>query len=117
MDDPAPPCIFCKIIARKVPAREVYRCQDFVVIADSNPQAPEHLLVLPVQHVRNLSTFAASADPALIGLLFRIAAYHGRESSHDGFRIVVNEGVRGGQTVEHLHVHVLKGRQMGWPPG
>lgn len=95
----------------------MYRNDDFVVIEDSNPQAPEHLLVLPVRHVPNLSAFVAATDPAVSGELLRIAAQHGHDRSPEGFRVVVNEGALGGQTVEHLHVHVLCGRRMGWPPG
>lgn len=110
-------CIFCRIIARQLPAQEVYRSDNFLVIADSNPQAPEHLLVLPVQHVPNLSAYVAVTDPAVVGQLLQVAAQHGRDRSTDGFRLVVNEGVIGGQTVEHLHVHVLAGRRLGWPPG
>lgn len=110
-------CIFCKIIAGEIPANELYRGDDFIVISDSNPQAPEHLLVIPVQHVPNFSTYVETSDLAATGELFQIAARHGRERSSGGYRVVVNEGVSGGQTVEHLHVHVLGGRRMGWPPG
>ncbi len=110
-------CIFCKIVAGEISTKELYRSDDFIVIADSNPQAPEHLLVIPRRHLPNLSKYVEASDPAMTGELFRIAANHGRERSEGGFRIVVNEGVTGGQTVEHLHVHVLGGRRMGWPPG
>ncbi len=110
-------CIFCKIVAKQIPANEVYRGDDCVVISDANPQAPEHFLVLPLQHVANLSTYAESTEPALAGKLFAVAARVGRERSVNGFRVVVNEGPDGGQTVEHLHLHVLAGRHMNWPPG
>ncbi|MDQ6826866.1 MAG: HIT domain-containing protein [Candidatus Eremiobacteraeota bacterium] len=110
-------CIFCKIIAGEIPTREVHRSDDCVAIADANPQAPEHFLVLPVQHVKNFSQYVASTDPAIAGRLFGVAAHVGREHSKNGFRVVVNEGADGGQTVEHLHVHVLGGRHMHWPPG
>ncbi|MDQ6933059.1 MAG: HIT domain-containing protein, partial [Candidatus Eremiobacteraeota bacterium] len=85
-------CIFCKIVAHEIPADELYRSDDFIVISDSNPQAPEHLLVIPVRHVPNLSAYVAASEPAMTGELFRIAARQGGERSSGGFRIVVNQG-------------------------
>ena len=110
-------CIFCKIIAGKVPAREVFRDDEIVVLEDAKPQAPTHLLVMPKRHVKKASTFADEASPASIARLFVKAAQIGRERGPDGFRIVINEGGDGGQTVGHLHIHVLAGRRMSWPPG
>ncbi|HET9030148.1 MAG TPA: HIT domain-containing protein [Candidatus Aquilonibacter sp.] len=110
-------CIFCKIIAGEIPARFVHRDDDVVVITDVNPQAPEHLLVLPVRHVANVADLAAENDDALMAKLFGTAAQVGREQSANGFRLVVNTGPDGGQTVDHAHVHVLAGRPMTWPPG
>ncbi len=110
-------CIFCSIIAGRVPATFVHRDDRIVVIADANPQAPQHLLVIPVVHCADLSEFVGSQPAAAVASLFGIAARMGRERGGDGFRIAVNTGPDGGQTVNHLHVHVLAGRPMQWPPG
>jgi histidine triad (HIT) family protein len=115
-------CIFCKIAAGEVPANVVYRSADGGVIAieDVNPQAPTHLLVVPVKHYETLSDAvrAGSEDQALTSTLFEIASRLGRErGGARGFRLVVNTGPDGGQTVGHLHLHVLAGRRMTWPPG
>lgn len=113
MDD----CIFCKIVRGEIPAREVYRDDDVVAIEDVNPQAPAHLLVLPIEHHRNVAELAVN-DAALAARLFEAAARIGRErGGEQGFRLVVNTGAHGGQTVDHVHVHVLAGRSMSWPPG
>ncbi len=110
-------CIFCKIIAGEIPARFAHRDDDVVAFTDVNPQAPQHLLVMPVKHVENVATLAGSGDAALMAKLFGTAAQLGREQDAQGFRLVVNTGEHGGQTVPHVHVHVLAGRQMHWPPG
>lgn len=110
-------CLFCKIVAGEIPASFAYRDGDVVAIADVNPQAPVHLLVMPVRHVRNYAELVESGEPELLERLFGVAARLGAERGPDGFRAVVNTGRAGGQTVEHLHIHVLAGRQMEWPPG
>lgn len=110
-------CIFCKIARGEIPAREVHRDERILAIVDVNPQAPEHLLVMPIQHVANVADLAALHDDRLMSALFSTAAQLGREQSASGFRLVVNTGADGGQTVDHVHVHVLAGRPMGWPPG
>lgn len=110
-------CIFCKIIAGEIPARFVHRDDDVVVIQDVNPQAPKHLLVMPVKHVPGLPEFVGFEPPDLVAKLFSVAGQLGREQSAAGFRAVINTGPEGGQTVDHLHIHVLAGRQMHWPPG
>lgn len=109
-------CIFCKIVAGEIPAKIVHRENGIVALEDVNPQAPVHLLVLPERHVANIAehTFKGSADE--ITSLMETAAALGAKNA-GGFRLVVNTGVDGGQTVEHLHVHVLAGRPMKWPPG
>ncbi len=112
-----PNCIFCKIVRGEIPATFVHRDDDIAAIEDVNPQAPAHVLVLPVEHVPNLEAFAAAASPERIANLLRVAGRIGRERGENGFRMVVNTGADGGQTVEHLHVHVLAGRGMQWPPG
>ena len=110
-------CIFCKIAAGEIPARFVHRDDDIMAIVDVNPQAPQHLLVMPVKHFENIADLAHEHDDALMAKLFETAAQLGREQSGTGFRLVVNTGADGGQTVDHLHVHVLAGRFMAWPPG
>ena len=112
-----PSCIFCKIVAGEIPAQFAYRGEEIVAIADVNPQAPEHLLVMPVKHVRNVAAVADGEDDALMAALFSTAARLGRERASNGFRLVVNTGSDGGQTVDHVHVHVLAGRPLTWPPG
>jgi len=111
-------CVFCKIARKEIAAREVARTEDAVVFADLDPKAPTHLLVVPVLHAENLGDFAASVGPRAVGALFGLASKAGREATASGaYRIVVNEGKEAGQTVFHLHLHVLAGRRMGWPPG
>lgn len=110
-------CIFCKIIAGEIPAKFAHRDDEIVAIEDVNPQAPKHLLVMPVKHVANLPEFVGFESPELIAKLLSVAGQLGREQSAAGFRAVINTGPDGGQTVDHLHVHVLAGRVMHWPPG
>jgi histidine triad (HIT) family protein len=111
-------CIFCKIGAGEIPAKEVYRDDKVVAIEDLNPQAPTHLLVMPVAHYETLAEAAGGDDEQLTSLLVRIASRLGKErGGAQGFRLVVNTGPEGGQTVGHLHLHVLAGRAMTWPPG
>jgi histidine triad (HIT) family protein len=112
-----PNCIFCKIFAGAIPSQEVLRTADVLAFRDLNPQAPEHLLVIPKRHAVDLGTFVAEADPAETGDLFAVASRVGRAASPGGYRVVVNEGPDAGQSVFHLHLHVLAGRALGWPPG
>jgi histidine triad (HIT) family protein len=110
--------IFCKIAAGEIPSKTVYRDEDIVAIEDINPQAPSHVLVMPTAHYANLAELTASGNRELLAKLMQTAADIGRRiGGDDGFRLVVNTGPDGGQTVEHLHVHVLAGRPMTWPPG
>jgi histidine triad (HIT) family protein len=110
-------CIFCKISAGEIPAKAVYRDSDVLAIEDVNPQAPVHLLVMPSKHHPNIAALSDGDDGTLVGKLFDVASRLGREHGGDGFRLVINTGRNGGQTVDHLHVHVLAGRPMTWPPG
>ncbi len=113
-------CVFCKIGAGEIPAKVVYRDQDVVAIEDLNPQAPTHLLVMPVKHYATLweATVAKSNGGALAARLVELAARLGKDlGGSKGFRLVVNTGPDGGQTVDHVHIHVLAGRHMTWPPG
>ena len=110
-------CIFCKIIGGDIPAKEIYRDNDVIAIEDVNPQAPVHLLVMPVRHVANVGELSPATDAALMGKLIATAARLGREKGENGYRLVMNTGPDGGQTVDHTHVHVLAGRHLTWPPG
>ncbi len=111
-------CLFCKIAAKRIPSQMVYEDEDVVVIEDINPQAPVHLLVIPRKHVPT-SLAIEEQDHELIGRLFRIANQMAekRGVAHKGFRLVMNTNSDAGQTVYHIHLHVLGGRRMHWPPG
>lgn len=112
-------CIFCKIASRAIPAPLLHDDPEVVAFADINPQAPTHILVIPRLHVRDLPELVAGGSPALAGRLLtvagQVAAAAGLNAS--GYRLVVNTGAHGGQSVFHLHVHILGGRHLGWPPG
>jgi histidine triad (HIT) family protein len=112
-----PDCIFCKIFRKEIPANEVLRTDDALVFRDLNPQAPSHMLVIPRRHATDLGSFVAAAEPAEVGHLFALASQAGRAASPGGYRVVVNEGPDAGQSVFHLHLHVLAGRPLSWPPG
>ena len=108
-------CIFCNIAAKKIPAQIVYEDRDVVAFEDPNPRAPLHVLVIPRRHVARL---AELDDVALAGKLTLAAAKVAREAGHqDNFRVVVNNGAGAGQSVFHVHFHVLGGRAFSWPPG
>lgn len=112
-----PRCIFCKIVAGEIPADEVLRDEHVVAFRDLNPVAPTHILVVPTTHVAHLSAFAHSGDTAASARLLSAAAELGVRFGPRGYRVVTNEGVDAGQSVHHLHLHVLAGRPMSWPPG
>ena len=109
-------CLFCRIVSGEIPAKIVSRSDQAVVFRDINPQAPSHLLVIPTQHVASLNHVGAGVD---LGFLLGVAADAARQEGIDssGYRVVVNTGENGGQTVDHLHLHILGGRRMTWPPG
>jgi histidine triad (HIT) family protein len=111
-------CIFCKIIAGEIPAAKIYEDERAVAFRDINPQAPTHALVIPRTHVASLND-ASESDEALLGHLLRVAARVAADEGHagEGYRAVINTGARAGQTVFHVHVHVLGGRTLAWPPG
>jgi histidine triad (HIT) family protein len=110
-------CLFCKIVRREIPADEVLRDEHVVAFRDLNPQAPTHVLVIPTEHAAHLSDFVASAGAAQAARFLSAVAEIGRRFGRDGYRVVMNEGLDAGQTVHHLHAHVLAGRHMTWPPG
>jgi len=111
-------CLFCKIAKKEIPAKLVYEDDWCVAFSDIRPQAPIHLLVVPRQHVTDLADLAES-NLSLITQLVGAAHKVAQKMSllEDGYRLVINSGKNGGQTVFHLHLHVLGGRKMTWPPG
>ncbi len=112
-------CLFCRIIAGDVPAEVIHQDDRCVVIRDINPQAPTHVLVIPREHMDSLDD-ASQKDEAMLGHLLRVSARIANEQGLEesgGYRAVINTGSGAGQSVFHLHVHVLGGRTMHWPPG
>jgi histidine triad (HIT) family protein len=111
-------CTFCKIIAGALPAKIVYKDDLVTAFRDINPQAPTHILIVPNQHLSGVAALTAEHAPTLAALFTtanQIAAAEGLAG--DGYRLVLNQGRHGGQTVFHLHLHLLGGRRMTWPPG
>jgi len=112
-----PNCLFCKIIAGQIPSKKVYEDDKVYVFEDINPQAPTHVLIVPKEHLVSLKE-AKPGDAEIIGYCNLIAAKIGRERGiEDGYRTVYNVGPRAGHSVFHLHLHLLGGRDLGWPPG
>jgi histidine triad (HIT) family protein len=113
-----PGCLFCRIIAKEIPADFVHQDDRSIVIRDNNPQAPTHLLVIPLAHIESLDD-ASQKDEALLGHLLRVGARVANTAGlgESGYRTVINTGAGAGQSVFHLHVHVLGGRPLTWPPG
>jgi len=113
---PDPDCLFCKVASGAIPATVVKRDRHFVAFQDINPQAPTHVLIIPTDHVASLND---AGDDAVLGRLLGFARQLARESgiADRGYRVVINTNPDGGQTVYHLHVHLLGGRFMKWPPG
>jgi histidine triad (HIT) family protein len=111
-------CLFCRIVEGQIPAAITYRDDDVLAFKDIRPQAPFHQLVIPRKHIARL-TDAAPEDEALLGKLMVAGAKLARDAGHadDGFRVVMNTGADAGQTVFHIHLHVLAGRPLEWPPG
>jgi histidine triad (HIT) family protein len=112
-----PDCLFCRIVAGEVPADVVLETERALAFRDITPQAPTHVLVVPRSHQADIAA-ALDADPALVADVLAAAVAVARaENLQGGFRLVTNSGDDAGQTVQHLHVHVLGGRPLGWPPG
>jgi histidine triad (HIT) family protein len=109
-------CLFCKIIGGEIPGDFVHQDERCVVIRDINPQAPMHVLVIPRDHLESLDD-ASQKEESLLGHLLRIGARVANSQGYDNYRTVINTGAGAGQSVFHLHVHVLGGRRMNWPPG
>ena len=111
-------CLFCKIIAGQIPGHLVYQDDQLVAFKDINPQAPLHVLIVPRRHIATLNDLSP-ADDALVGSMFRAAAALAKEHGYAerGYRTVFNTNGDAGQTVFHIHLHLLAGRGLRWPPG
>ena len=111
-------CIFCKIAGGQIPATIVHQDDDLVAFKDTNPQAPLHLLIVPRRHIATLNDLSEGYD-GLVGSMHRLAATLARDNgaAQQGYRTVFNTNGDAGQTVFHVHLHVLAGRRLAWPPG
>lgn len=110
-------CLFCKIVAGEIPTEKLYEDDDVIAFRDISPQAPHHFLVIPKKHIVGPSD-VQPGDDQLIGKIMRVGAQLAEENDiGDGFRVVFNNGAKAGQTVFHIHMHILGGRSMNWPPG
>jgi histidine triad (HIT) family protein len=110
-------CLFCKIVAGQIPSKKVYEDEHTYAFEDIDPKAPTHVLIVPKQHVIDLKS-AAEKDSEIIGRCHLTAAKIARDRKiEDGYRTVLNVGPKSGQSVFHLHVHLLGGRDLRWPPG
>ena len=109
-------CLFCKISAGEIPSKKVYEDDKVYAFYDIDPQAPIHFLVVPKKHIENVGALEAKDEP-IIGHIFTTIAKLTKEMGITDFRVVSNCGPKAGQTVFHLHVHVLADREMAWPPG
>ena len=111
-------CLFCKIIAGEIPSTKVYEDEQVYAFLDIDPQAPTHIILIPKEHISSANALT-DANAAVVGHIFAVAAKLAKEQgfAEKGYRIVNNCGEDGGQTVGHLHFHLLAGRNLGWPPG
>ncbi len=110
-------CVFCRIVKGEIPANVVYEDDLLIAFHDLNPQAPVHLLIIPKEHITDATTIE-DCQQAAVGRLLQASALVAKKMQLDGgFRLVTNVGADAGQTVMHLHIHLLGGRKMGWPPG
>ena len=114
----AEPCLFCRIATGEIPAKLVAESESCIAFRDIGPQAPTHVLVIPRRHVESLNQLT-SADATLVAEMTALAQRVARDEgiAEPGYRLVINTNAHGGQTVFHLHLHLLGGRQMQWPPG
>jgi histidine triad (HIT) family protein len=110
-------CLFCKIASGAIPVKRIYEDDDVLAFPDINPQAPVHILLIPKKHIASLA-HTVPEDTGMLGHLIAASAGVARANNlGNGYRLDINTGPDGGQTVDHLHVHLLGGRHMGWPPG
>lgn len=108
--------VFTKIISKEIPAEIVYEDEKCLAFKDINPQAPVHILLIPKKEIPSLASLKEE-DKDLMGYLMLKAVYIAKEQNLNGYRVVINTNAEGGQTVYHLHIHILGGRNMRWPPG
>ena len=111
-----PSCLFCRIVRREIPSTPVYEDAEFYAFRDIAPKAPTHVLVIPKAHLPGLSA-ASPADAPLLARLLLVFAGIAKKEKADDYRLVVNNGADAGQSVDHLHAHLLAGRSFRWPPG
>ena len=109
-------CIFCKIIRGEIPAAKLFEDDELLAFRDINPAAPLHFLVIPKKHISGPAA-AAAEDERLIGKMLRIGSELAKKEGFEDFRVVFNNGAQAGQTVFHIHIHILGGRDLNWPPG
>jgi histidine triad (HIT) family protein len=110
-------CIFCKIVAGSIPSKKVFEDDQVFAFHDIDPKAPTHILVIPKKHIASLAQ-TKPEDEGVLGRLLLTASEIAREQGlAKGYRVAISTGPEGGQTVDHLHLHLLGGRQMHWPPG
>jgi histidine triad (HIT) family protein len=111
-------CLFCKIVEKTIPANIVFETEELIAFRDIAPQSPHHILIIPKKHIQSLNQ-ATNDEQLLMGSLLLTAQKIAKslEIENNGYRVVMNTGTHGGQTVEHIHLHLLAGRQMHWPPG
>jgi histidine triad (HIT) family protein len=112
-----PDCLFCKIVAKELPADVVLDRDDVLAFRDVNPQAPTHVLVIPKDHIASLEAVGGGHERLLASLVDAVNEVARADGVDGGFRMVTNVGAAAGQSVDHLHLHVLGGRAMTWPPG
>ena len=111
-----PDCLFCRIIAGEIPSKKVYEDEQCYAFYDIAPQAPTHFLVVPKAHIQSAAAITAENE-AVVGHIFQVISRLAGELGMESFRVVSNCGEQAGQSVHHLHFHVLAGRDMTWPPG
>jgi histidine triad (HIT) family protein len=116
MADYEPDCLFCRIAAGEIPSEHVYEDDDVVAFRDINPKSPTHVLAIPRRHIASAANLT-DADGELLASLFAALRHVAEEAGLRGYRIVTNVGAESGQSVFHLHFHLLGGRPMSWPPG
>lgn len=117
MTDRDPDCLFCKIVADEIPSDRLLQTDEVIAFRDIHPQAPTHVLVIPRRHVPDIDTLADDKGELLAALFAAVRNVAEQEGLAKGYRVVTNVGAESGQSVFHLHLHVLGGRRMSWPPG
>lgn len=110
-------CIFCKIVDGEIPTNKLYEDDQILAFSDMSPQAPVHFLVVPKKHIQSLDQATGEGQDLLGHILLKIPQIAKEQGIENGYRVVINTGEEGGQTVEHLHFHILGGRTLEWPPG